>query len=129
MLASSFLLLLGLSFSSISSTFAAPYDPKACNNSPDLCSKRWSEILHLGAHDSPFVRDQSNGFSLSGNQYFNVTTQLDAGVRLLQGQVHPYKGKTKLCHSDCRYLLDAGPLGDYLSAVKGWMDKHTSEGA
>lgn len=41
----------------------------ACNNSPDLCSKSYGEITHLGAHDSPFVRDETTGNSLAGNQY------------------------------------------------------------
>lgn len=40
----------------------------ACNNSPDLCSKSYGEITHLGAHDSPFVRDASTDYSTSGNQ-------------------------------------------------------------
>lgn len=41
----------------------------ACNNSPDLCDKSYGEITHLGAHDSPFVRDSSTGDSLFGDQY------------------------------------------------------------
>ena len=40
----------------------------ACNNSPDLCSRSYSSITYLGAHDSPFLRNSSNGFSDSGNQ-------------------------------------------------------------
>lgn len=40
----------------------------ACNNSPDLCSKSYGEITHLGAHDSPFVRDASTDFSTAGDQ-------------------------------------------------------------
>lgn len=41
----------------------------ACNNSPDLCNKSYGEITHLGAHDSPFVSDESTDNSLAGNQY------------------------------------------------------------
>ena len=41
----------------------------ACNNSPDLCSRSYSNITQLGAHDSAFLRDSSTGFSSSGNQY------------------------------------------------------------
>lgn len=40
-----------------------------CNNSPDLCRRSYSSITHLGAHDSPFLRDASTGYSDSGNQY------------------------------------------------------------
>lgn len=41
----------------------------ACNNSPDLCSRSYSNITQLGAHDSAFLRDASTGYSSSGNQY------------------------------------------------------------
>lgn len=41
----------------------------ACNNSPDLCDKTYGEITHLGAHDSPFVRDSSTDESIAGDQY------------------------------------------------------------
>lgn len=41
----------------------------ACNNSPDLCDKSYGEITHLGAHDSPFVRDASTSNSVAGDQY------------------------------------------------------------
>jgi hypothetical protein len=41
----------------------------ACNNSPDLCNKSYGEITHLGAHDSPFVRDASTSNSVAGDQY------------------------------------------------------------
>lgn len=41
----------------------------ACNNSPALCSRSYSNITHLGAHDSAFVRDASTSYSDSGNQY------------------------------------------------------------
>lgn len=54
------------------SAFATVLEPRnssfACNNSPDLCSRPYSAITHLGAHDSPFLRDASTKFSDSGNQ-------------------------------------------------------------
>lgn len=40
----------------------------ACNNSPDLCSKTYDSITHLGAHDSAFVRDASTDYSTAGDQ-------------------------------------------------------------
>jgi hypothetical protein len=97
-----------------------------CNNSPDLCSKSYSAITHLGAHNSPFVRDASTRFSTSGNHYFNTTLQLSAGVRMLTGQVHQSNGAWHLCHSSCD-LLDAGLLSDWLSEIKTWMDGNPSD--
>lgn len=98
----------------------------ACNNSPDLCSRSYSSITHLGAHDSPFVRDATTGFSTSGNQYYNSTVQLSAGVRLLSAQVHKNNGDWHLCHSSCD-LLDAGLLSDWLGHIKSWMESNPNE--
>ncbi|KAJ9297504.1 hypothetical protein DTO271G3_4279 [Paecilomyces variotii] len=98
----------------------------ACNNSPDLCSKSYGEITHLGAHDSPFVRDASTDYSTSGNQFFNTTVQLDAGVRLVTAQVHKQNNEWHLCHSSCD-LLDAGTLSAWLSSIKTWLDNNPNE--
>jgi hypothetical protein len=103
----------------------------ACNNAPSLCSKAYNNITHLGAHDSPFLRDESTGFSTSGNQYYNSTVQLDAGVRLLSAQVHKKTGSTgedmwHLCHTSCD-LLDMGTLADWLRNISSWMDKNTND--
>lgn len=98
----------------------------ACNNSPDLCSRSYSKITQLGAHDSPFLRNSSSStisFTDSGNQLLNSTAQLSAGVRLLSAQVHNNNGAWHLCHTSCS-LLDAGPLSAWLSEIKSWMDSN-----
>lgn len=59
----------------------------SCNNSPLLCDRTYNKVTYLGAHDSPFVKDSATGFSASGNQFYNSTVQLSAGVRLLTAQV------------------------------------------
>jgi hypothetical protein len=98
----------------------------ACNNSPDLCSRAYNNVTHLGAHNSPFLRDASTGNSQSGNQFYNSTIQLSAGVRLLTGQVHNNNGSLHMCHSSCA-LLDAGTLSNWLSEIKTWMDGNPNE--
>ncbi|GKT88385.1 PLC-like phosphodiesterase protein [Colletotrichum tofieldiae] len=102
----------------------------ACNNSPSLCSRKYNNITHMGAHDSAFLRDASTQNSIAGNQYFNATVALNSGLRLLQAQVHVVNGTSgsvlQLCHTTCS-LLDAGTLENWLSAVKDWMDKHTND--
>jgi hypothetical protein len=103
------------------------YSERACNNSPKLCSKSYDQITHLGAHDSPFLRDEKNGFSTFGNQFFNTTVQRDAGVRLLSAQVHVSSQpemkahQLHLCHSSCA-LFDAGPLSAWLWEIRTWLD-------
>ncbi|KAL6716812.1 hypothetical protein ACLMJK_004724 [Lecanora helva] len=98
----------------------------ACNNSPALCSRPYSNITQLGAHDSPFLVNSSgssNTISLSGagNQNVDSPTQLSAGVRLLTAQVHNSNGEWHLCHTSCS-LLDAGTLRSWLSSIKTWLD-------
>jgi hypothetical protein len=98
----------------------------ACNNSPLLCGRDYNKITHMGAHDSAFLRDQSNDFSLSGNQFYNATIALSAGIRLLQAQVYNLNGTLELCHTDCS-LLDAGSLESFLTPIKSWMDANPNE--
>ncbi|KAF2727340.1 PLC-like phosphodiesterase [Polyplosphaeria fusca] len=103
----------------------------ACNNSPSLCNRPYNNITYLGAHDSPFLRDESTSFSTSGNQYYDSTVQLDAGVRLLSAQVHRQNNTSgdeawHLCHSSCD-LLDAGTLSSWLSNISNWMDSNPNE--
>jgi len=115
---------------SLTSALITPRAQKVCNNSPALCSKSYGSITQLGAHDSPFVRDSSNNFDVSGNQYFNSTVQLDAGVRLLTGQVHADSSsgsnQWRMCHSSCD-LLDVGTLESWLSEIKTWMDANSND--
>jgi len=110
---------------------AASSSTLACNNSPSLCNRSYSNITHLGAHDSPFIANSSNSFTVSGNQFYSSTTQLSAGVRLLTAQLHNANSSTgqteiHLCHTSCG-LYDAGRLEDWLSDIKGWMDNNPND--
>jgi hypothetical protein len=80
----------------------------------------------MGAHDSAFLRDSSTPFSISGNQFYNATIALSAGIRLLQAQVHNSNGTLELCHTTCT-LLDAGSLEAFLLEIKTWMDANANE--
>lgn len=80
----------------------------------------------MGAHDSAFVRDASTDNSVAGNQYYNATVALSAGIRLLSAQVHNSNGTLELCHTTCA-LLDAGSLEDWLVKIKYWMDNNPNE--
>jgi hypothetical protein len=80
----------------------------------------------MGAHDSAFLRDAATGNSLAGNQYLNATQALDAGLRMLQAQVHNLNGTLELCHTSCS-LLDAGPLESWLADINDWMVSNTND--
>jgi len=102
---------------------------RACNNSPHLCDVSYDEVTHLGAHDAPFLAEAWTGFSSFGNQFFNTTVQLDAGVRLLTAQVHvgSKPGTTaRDLHSSCT-LFDVGSLQDWLWEIRIWLDRNSNE--
>ena len=67
--------------------------------------------------------------ALTANQHYDVTTQLNDGIRMLQSQGHSKSGSTniELCHTDCE-LYDAGTLLSYLQQVKSWLDQNPDEG-
>ncbi|KAK4502839.1 hypothetical protein PRZ48_006265 [Zasmidium cellare] len=100
----------------------------ACNNSPSLCSRQYNNVTYLGAHDSPFLRNDETDFSTSGNQYYNTTQQLASGVRLVTGQIQNPSNSSDLhmCHTSCD-LLDAGTLESWLSEIKTWMDANPND--
>ena len=122
------LVLLSFLLSTVTAVVLAPRNGSyACNNSPELCSRSYSIITQLGAHDSPFVSNSSSSsnslisFTDASNQNVNSTAQLTAGVRLLSAQVHNNNGAWHLCHTSCS-LLDAGTLSAWLAEIKSWMD-------
>lgn len=98
----------------------------SCNNSPSLCGKQYNAITHMGAHNSAFLRDSSTGNSLAGNQFQNATAALNAGLRLLQAQVHKPNTTLELCHTSCD-LLDAGALESWLKEINAWMTKNPND--
>jgi len=95
---------------------------QSCNGHPELCSRRWSNITTIGAHDSAFV-----GPLPQDNQNVELTAQLTAGIRFLQAQTHVDITKAlSMCHTTC-LELDAGPLTDYLSTIKSFLDANPND--
>lgn len=104
---------------SATSSSARPTNTQPCNGYPEFCNLKYSNITHIGAHNSPFaIRG-----NVASNQEYGVTTQLNDGVRLLQFQVHKPNNTSPLllCHTSCD-LLNAGTLVDYLTQVREWLD-------
>ena len=99
----------------------APAVAGACNGNVALCSRPWSEVTQIGTHNSAFV-----GGLATANQDFTVTEQLDSGIRFLQVQSHWENDELRLCHTSC-VLFDAGPVTNYLSTIKTWMDHNPNE--
>ncbi|KAF2173842.1 hypothetical protein M409DRAFT_16112 [Zasmidium cellare ATCC 36951] len=96
---------------------------------PALYHKRYSEQTFIGTHDAVAIRTSENNWSLSGNQYFNVSTQLKAGVRFIQAQGHNDpngKSEIRMCHFNCA-LMDGGSLHELLATVKSFLDENPRE--
>ncbi|KXG45540.1 uncharacterized protein PGRI_033070 [Penicillium griseofulvum] len=100
-------------------TKAPVVNTRPCNNYPEFCVRKYSNITNVAAHNSPFVRKNS----VAANQVLDVTTQLNDGIRTLQFQTHYENGTMYLCHSNCQ-LLNVGTLEAYLSDVNTWMRKN-----
>ena len=61
--------------------------------------------------------------NVASNQALPVTTQLNDGIRMLQGQMHFVNATPHFCHTSCE-LLDAGPITTYLATVYEWVSTH-----
>jgi len=93
-----------------------------CNGDSSLCDRSYGNVSFVGAHDSYAVGTNS----VSVNQDYDVTQQLNDGIRMLQLQVHNSSGTLQLCHSSC-FLFNGGTLESYLGKVKTWMDSNTND--
>ncbi|KAK9384430.1 PLC-like phosphodiesterase [Lipomyces mesembrius] len=94
-----------------------------CNGHQELCSRQYSDVSFVGAHNSPFV-----GCLPQQNQEWSVTQQLNNGIRFLQGQTHraPITGSLNFCHTSC-FLENAGKVTHFLRKVKTWLDVNPNE--
>ncbi|KAF5368278.1 hypothetical protein D9615_010378 [Tricholomella constricta] len=95
-----------------------------CNGHAELCSRRYSNVTFVGAHDS--FAFSTDPFALARDQEVNITTQLNLGVRLLQAQAHEKNGDLHFCHTDC-FLFDGGKVVNYLKEVKAFLDANPNE--
>lgn len=98
-----------------------PTNTTPCNNYPEFCSRKYSNITVVACHNSPFTRPGS----AASNQQYDVVSQLNDGVRFLQAQIQWAKNDTvpHFCHTSCD-ILDAGPITDWLGRVKDWVAAH-----
>ncbi|KAJ5170842.1 uncharacterized protein N7500_003625 [Penicillium coprophilum] len=95
-----------------------------CNGHSEYCTRAYSNLTFIGAHDSPFV-----GPLPQQNQNIDIKAQLDMGIRYLQAQSHRSiidENVIELCHTSC-LLEDGGPLKSFLTTIKDWLDANPNE--
>lgn len=111
----------GNSTASQTSSSALPTNTQACNNYPEFCSRKYSNITYVAAHNSPFAVPNN----AASNQELGVIDQLNDGIRMLQVQTH-YNATTSTlscCHTSCN-LLNVGTVQSYLTTITGWIRTH-----
>ncbi|KAJ2992037.1 hypothetical protein NUW58_g2310 [Xylaria curta] len=98
-----------------------PTNTQACNNYVEFCTRKYSNITEVACHNSPFITPNN----IAANQQYDVTQQLNDGIRFLQAQIQWPKNATEphFCHTSCD-ILDAGPITDWLTTVKDWVAGH-----
>ncbi|KAJ9635140.1 hypothetical protein H2199_008626 [Coniosporium tulheliwenetii] len=99
-------------------------------------SPSWQDPLDpenlLRARDPPKPRESDSpcrNCISDGNQYFNLSVQLESGIRLIQAQGHRDPNGTnqiRLCHFNCA-LMDGGSLEEYLLTTKAWLGANPKE--
>ncbi|KAJ7170103.1 PLC-like phosphodiesterase [Mycena filopes] len=108
--------------SGVASHAALTQRATTCNGHAELCERSYGNVSFVGAHDSYAVGTNN----LAVNQDYDITQQLNDGIRMLQMQAHNSSGVIQLCHTSC-ILLNGGTLADYLGKVKTWMDANTND--
>ena len=111
-----------LSISTSTSSSARPTNTVPCNGHPAFCSRRYSNVTQVAAHNSPFVR----AGNAASNQLLDVETQLNDGIRMLQFQTHRVNDTMYLCHTSCD-ILNVGTLEAYLTKVVNWMKQNPTD--
>ncbi|KAL9585052.1 MAG: hypothetical protein Q9203_004413 [Teloschistes exilis] len=101
------------------STSAQPTNTQPCNNYPEFCSRKYSNITQVAAHNSPFVAPNN----AAANQALGVIDQLNDGIRMLQGQTHYVNETMYYCHTSCD-LLNVGTAESYFANITRWVHDH-----
>lgn len=94
----------------------------ACNGAPELCDRRFDEVSYATTHNA--MSNAQNGFS-GPNQQYDVTRQLEDGVRGLMLDTHYDAGTVKLCHSFC--TLGSRPLVSTLVEIRQFLEQNPYE--
>ncbi|GAB7329079.1 hypothetical protein MBLNU13_g00915t2 [Cladosporium sp. NU13] len=111
----------GSSRTASSTTSSAPLATNTvpCNNYPEFCSRKYSNITEVCAHNSAFsIKDNA-----ASNQVLSIVDQLNDGVRMIQGEVHWVNNTMYSCHTSCD-LLNAGTYESELEIVADWLRDH-----
>jgi len=103
-------------------TVDAPVDCPACNGSPLLCDRRYNEVAYATTHNAMSNRQEH---WLAPNQNFNLSRQLNDGVRALMLDLHYFLGRVYLAHGNV--LWGHKSLADGCRDIRLFLDSHPAE--
>ena len=93
-----------------------------CNGCESLCYKKYNEVAYLTTHNA--YNSKEDGFKLP-NQKWNITTQLNSGVRALMIDVYDESGQLEVYHGF--KILGSKSFLDILKEIKLFMDENENE--
>jgi hypothetical protein len=94
----------------------------SCNGAPELCDRRYDEVSYATTHNA--MSNAQDSFTLP-NQQYDVTRQLEDGVRGLMLDTHDSAGVVSLCHALCQ--LGQRPLVDTLIEIREFLEREPYE--
>jgi hypothetical protein len=87
-----------------------------------ICNRKYNKVAYLTTHNA--FNSAEDNFSFP-NQNYNITTQLNDGVRGLMIDVYDLFGTPTVYHGS--WLLGSSPLIDFLNEIKTFMDNNPNE--
>lgn len=93
-----------------------------CNGDVTLCSKTYDEVSYLTTHNA--FNSAQDGL-LFPNQSYNITSQMNDGVRALMIDVYDLFGNPTAYHS--MFMLGTIPLIDLFNNIKSFLDNNPNE--
>ena len=93
-----------------------------CNGSIDLCLKQYNEVAYLTTHNA--FNSSEDGL-LFPNQSYNISSQLNDGVRSLMIDVYNHFGTPTAYHS--LFMLGTIPLSNIFNDIKTFLDNNPNE--
>lgn len=104
---------------SSTSTAALPSNTVPCNGWVEFCDRPYSNVTYVAAHNAAFsIPDNA-----ASNQQLDIETQLNDGIRMIQGQTHYVNDTIYQCHTSCD-LLNAGTWQSSLEVIANWVARH-----
>ncbi len=112
-----------VSFLVVSATTASA--ASVCNGAASLCAKRYDEVAYPTTHNA--FANAAHGFVFNRNQTYDMTRQMQDGIRGLMLDAHPYLGTVYLCHGENLCALGNESLADGLVEIKTFLDSHPED--